>query len=301
MAQVIGFDELAHWQPTRPTYGVLGCPIAHSLSPAMHGAALVVDKADAEYLAFEVPPDGLETALQMLHSKGVAGLNLTVPHKQMALAWVSEVSPEAKQIGATNTLLRTSSGWSGHNTDGRGFAKAVRDIFRYGLKELRVLVVGCGGAGRAVAFQCAREGCERLVLANRSADKACALADELAPLMRTEKLLGQSDRLKGMGLAEASLKTELDQIDLIVNCTSLGLKAADPSPVPAEWLQPHHLIFDTIYNPPQTQLLQAASDVGARGINGLSMLLHQGALAYEIWFGHSPSLEAMRKTLMPHA
>jgi shikimate dehydrogenase len=297
MASVITIEQLASWQPTRTTYGVVGFPVAHSRSPAMHQAALNHLKLDADYLAFEVPPERLGEALPLWSAKGVAGLNLTIPHKQLVLGMVAELSDEVREIGAANTLVNTTTGWSGHNTDGRGFSKAVREIFRYSLRELRVLVLGAGGAARAIALQCAREGADRVVIANRTEDKATALADEIARKFTTEKLAGQVARFRGIALSSPHLAAELDTIDLIVNATSVGLKSGDPSPLPTHLLQPHHLVYDTIYAPSVTPLMRAAIEAGARAENGLGMLLHQGALSFELWTGQAAPLDVMRAAL----
>jgi shikimate dehydrogenase len=160
------------------------------------------------------------------------------------------------------------------------------------------MVVGAGGgAGQAIAGQCAIEGCERLVLVNRTVEKTLELATRLAPHFASERLEGPGDRLKVLALGSPELIPESDHIDLIVNCTSVGLKRTDPSPLPTACLQPHHLVYDTIYNPPQTRLLGAAQQNGARTANGLSLLLYQGVLAFQLWFPGQSPLQTMRRSL----
>jgi shikimate dehydrogenase len=295
---VIPFEKLAGWRPARAAYGVAGWPVAHSLSPAMQAAGLEAMGVEADYFAFEVRPEDLEGALKLLQGAGVRGLNLTVPHKAAAAKLVDELSEEARQIGVVNTLVFGDDGRRiGHNTDARGFSRALREEFRMPLSELRVLLLGAGGAARAIALQAARERAERIVIANRTIERAQELARQIAPMYLDDKLERQSARLRAVGLDAAALAAEVEQVDLIVNATSLGLRAGDAPPVPGHLLRPHHLIYDTIYNPARTPLIEAAVEAGARACNGLSMLLHQGALSIEIWLGRAAPVEVMRRAL----
>jgi shikimate dehydrogenase len=185
----------------------------------------------------------------------------------------------------------------GFNTDGRGFSRAIREVFSVDLRDMRVLVLGAGGAGRAIAMQCAKENCERLVIANRTFGKAKRLANELGDFFVGPKVFGPVPRLQAIGWDENAFRFQIANIDLIVNATSLGLSLADAPPIPARLLAPHLMIYDTIYSRERTPFVSAAIEAGARGANGLSMLLHQGALAFEIWFQREAPLEAMRKAL----
>jgi shikimate dehydrogenase len=146
--------------------------------------------------------------------------------------------------------------------------------------------------------QCAIEGCERLVLVNRTAEKAQALALELESYFKGPHLIGPVARLEALPPDNAQLKIQLQNTDLVINATSIGMKLSDPSPLPSSILQPHLMVFDTIYTAARTPLLQAADEAGARGVNGFSMLLHQGALAFEIWFNRKAPLETMRTALL---
>ncbi len=295
---LVSWDDLASgWRPTRPCYGVVGDPIAHSKSPAIHAAAYRALGLDAEYHAFQIPPSHLLQGLDLLESAGVLGLNLTVPHKELALPWVRSLSAEASAIGAVNTLCLADGARAGHNTDARGFSASVREDLMLSLRELRLLVLGSGGAAKAVALRAAMEECDRLVIANRTPDKAHTLAAQVSAIARTDKLQGQSDRIKALALDDPALRRELETVDLIVNCTTLGLRAGDPSPLPDTWLQPHHIVYDTIYNPPKTPLMAAALEAGGRAVNGVGMLAHQGALSFELWFSQPAPLAAMRAAL----
>ena len=166
------------------------------------------------------------------------------------------------------------------------------------LRDLRVLLLGAGGgAGRAIAVQCAAEGCERLVLVNRTLEKAQHLAAELKPFFIDTRVSAPVARLEAIPWEERALRSQIANADLVVNASSVGLRRSDPSPLPASWLAPHLMVYDTIYAAGRTAMLSAAADAGARGANGLSMLLHQGALSFEEWFDCDAPVEVMRAAL----
>lgn len=295
---VISFKDLAGWKPERATYGVVGSPVAHSLSPQMHHAALSAMGVEADYLAFELKSEELKGGLAALSRAGVRGLNITVPHKAPASDLMDALSDEARQARAVNVLVFGEDGRStGHNTDSRGFSRAIREEFQLPLSELKVLILGAGGAGRAIAFQAARERAERIVIANRTIENARALARDIEAIYLDDKLEGQAARLRATSLDETALAAEVDGVDLIINATSVGLRPGEPPPMAPHLLRPHHLVYDTIYNPARTPLLEAAREAGARGANGLSMLLHQGVLSLELWLGRSVPIEVMRRAL----
>jgi shikimate dehydrogenase len=277
--------------------GVFGDPVEHSLSPQMQNAALKACKIEMQYARFHILPNELSDALELCRDLDFVGLNLTVPHKIAAAELVGELDESAQQIGAINCVAFTNRKLRGFNTDGPGFARAVREEFSVDLRDLRVLVFGAGGAGRAIAMQCARENCERLVIANRTFAKAEALAKELRDFFAGPKVFGPVPRLQAVEWNEPALRFQIANLDLIVNATPLGLHRADPSPIAARILAPHLMIYDTVYANHRTPLVTAAMEAGARAASGLSMLLHQGALAFEIWFGRDAPTEAMRKAL----
>jgi shikimate dehydrogenase len=224
-------------------------------------------------------------------------VNLTVPHKIAALKLVDEVDETARQVGAVNTIKIDDGKLRGFNTDGKGFSRAIREEFSVDLRDLRVLILGAGGAARAIALQCAKENCERLVIANRDFEKAKQLSDELRPFFAEARVLGPVARLQAIALDEKVLRFQIANVDLVVNATALGLSRGDPAPISARLLAPHLMIYDTIYSSNQTAFVSAAIEAGARAVNGLSMLLHQGALAFEIWFNQKAPLDAMRAAL----
>ena len=261
----------------------------------MQNAAIEQSGLDLRYAAFEIAPNELEEALRLFRAHDFVGVNLTVPHKIAAVSFVDEVEKRARKIGAINTIIYRDGKSLGWNTDAPAFVQAIRDAFSVDLRDLRVLLLGAGGgAGRALAYQCAWENCERLVLVNRTFEKAQALARELAGYFVGPRVLGPEARLEAVGWEESALRTQIGRTDLVVNATSLGLKQFDPLPLPRSLLAPHLMIYDLIAKDRPSPLLAAAADAGARGANGLTMLLHQGALAFELWFDRPAPLAAMR-------
>ncbi len=278
---------------------VLGDPVAHSRSPAFQNAALRAADIDAQYVGVHIKPDELETALRALPEQGFLGANITVPHKTAARAFMDDVGPAVALAGGVNTVVvRDYATLQGFSTDGPGFARAIREQFSVDLRDLRVLVLGAGGgAGRAIAAECARAQCERLVLVNRTVQKAQDLASELAPHFRSDRLEGPVERLEAISPDPDNLARHLDYTDLVVNATTLGMKRSDPPALPASLITANLMVYDTVYAGGQTRLVEDAQSAGARSANGLSMLLHQGAFSFEIWFDRDAPLSAMRSAL----
>lgn len=296
--EVYTLADLKDWHDVDPAIrlGVFGDPVEHSLSPEMQNAALKHCKIDMQYARFHILPDELREATGLIRKLEFVGVNLTIPHKISALELL-DVDENAKRVGAVNVVKVEGGKLRGFNTDGRGFARAIREEFSVDLRDLRVMLLGAGGAARAIALQCAKENCERLVIANRSFEKAQKLADELRDFFTGPKVLGPVARLQAIPLEEAAIRFQIGNVDLVVNTTPVGLNRGDASPIPARLLAPHLMIYDTIYSAERTPLLSAAVEAGARGANGLSMLLHQGALAFEIWFQREAPIDVMRKAL----
>jgi len=277
--------------------GVIGDPVAHSLSPQMQNAALRRVNIEMQYARFHIRPEELREALQLERESQFLGLNLTNPHKIAAVGLMDSVDELTKKIGAVNTVRIAGGALEGFNTDGEGFGRAIRDNFAIDLRDLRVLVLGAGGAARAIAFHCASERCERLVIVNRDPKKAKRLVDELHPDFIGPRVFGPVARLEAVPWDESAIRFQLANLDLIVNATPLGLQPRDPSPVPARALAPHLMVFDTVYRAGKTALVRAAEEAGARAVDGRLMLLHQGAAAFEIWFDRPAPLAAMRAAL----
>lgn len=301
--EVYALSDLQNWSDVTAgidppiCLGIIGDPVAHSLSPQMQNAALKQCKIDMQYARFQIGPSDLPEALQLFRGLDFVGLNLTVPHKIAALAHLADVDENAERAGAVNAIKIDQGKLRGFNTDGRGFARAIREEFVVDLRDLRVMILGAGGAARAIALQCAKEHCERLVVANRTFDKAKTLTNELHDFFVGPKVLGPVPRLQAIPWEESAFRFQIGNVDLVVNATPLGLNRGDPSPIPSRLLEPHLMIYDTVYADARTPFVSAASEAGARAANGLSMLLHQGALAFEIWFGREAPLEAMREAL----
>lgn len=265
--------------------GVIGDPVAHSLSPEMQNAALAACGLDLRYARFRILPNELRPALRTFDELGFVGVNLTVPHKIAVFSLVHETDSFARQVGAINTIRFREGKLVAANTDGPGFERAIRESFGTELRDLRVLLLGAGGgAGQAVAAQCGLAGCPALTLLNRNIAKA----QMVASCWKTAHAVALPWDADSLGKAVA-------QSDLIVNATPLGLLPNDPSPFPTALLGPRHLIYDLNYQP--TDLLAAAQAVGARSASGLTMLLHQGALAFEFWFHRPAPLPVMRRAL----
>jgi shikimate dehydrogenase len=295
--EIYTLADLKSWKKTPIRVGVLGDPVAHSLSPQMQNAALRECKIDMRYARFHILPNELPEALNLVRQLNFVGVNLTVPHKIAALDHVDDVDPDARRIGAVNTISFDGKTARGFNTDGRGFSRAIRDEFSVDLRDLRVLVLGAGGAGRAIAMQCAKENCERLVIANRNFAKAKQLAEELREFFAGPKIFGPVPRLQAIAWEEAAIRFQIANIDLIVNATPLGLNSTDPPAIPARLLAPHVMIYDTVCAQGRTPLTAAAIEAGARAANGLSMLLYQGALSFAIWFEREAPIDLMRSAL----
>jgi shikimate dehydrogenase len=278
--------------------GVLGDPVAHSLSPEMQNAALSACEIDAQYARFHIRANELRSALRFLRSLDFVGVNLTVPHKITGFAQIDEADESATRAGAVNAIRVRDRKLIGSNTDGEGFLRAIRSEFSVDVRDLRVLILGAGGGtGRAIAWQCGLENCERLILANRTLEKANALAERLRPFFMEPRVLGPAARLEAVAWEESAIRMQLADTDLIVNATALGMNSSDPAPIPARLLAPHHMVFDCVYGPSKSALLHAAEQAGARSANGVSMLLHQGALSFSIWFDREAPIDAMRKAL----
>ncbi|HEU0273823.1 MAG TPA: shikimate dehydrogenase [Candidatus Udaeobacter sp.] len=299
LADLEKWDKVAQQIDPPIRLGIFGDPVAHSLSPTMHNAALRACGINAQYAHFHIRPNELRLALRFLRKTDLTGVNLTVPHKVAGCAQIDEADEFSSRAQAVNTVRVCSRKLLGSNTDGEGFMRAIRSEFSVDLRDLRVLIIGAGGGtGRAIALQCALENCERLVLVNRTREKANALAEKLRPFFVSPRVLGPVARLESAAWEESAMRAQLSDIDLIVNATPLGMNLSDQAPIPGRLIAPYHMVFDCVYGPSKTALLQAADQAGARSTNGLSMLLYQGALSFSIWFDREAPIDAMRNALI---
>jgi len=273
---------------TKP-FAVLGHPIGHTLSPVMHNASIQELGFDGIYLALDVHPDRLMEVLPAMELMGFAGVNLTVPHKEVAFRGLDKLDKSAKLFGAANTVEFTESGMVGHNTDGYGFLKALDEAFGKTVEGDSIFVLGCGGAGRATALQAATEGAKALVLADIDAERVQRLEEEVKSLVPEIEIFQALENDKQIELCRSC--------EMIVQASPVGMKKDDPSLLPADAFREGQRAFDLIYMYPETAFLATAREAGAAIANGLGMLLHQGAHAFEIWTGIEPSVPAMRKAL----
>jgi len=266
--------------------GLIGWPIEHSVSPPMHNAAFAELGLDWCYLPFPVRPARLEEALEGVRALGLRGINVTVPHKKGVALLVDELTPAARAIGAVNTVICKGEVLVGHNTDATGFLRALRET-GFEPEGCSALVLGTGGAARAVVYALAHGGAE-LVILNRTLARAQALAAEFAGV-------SPMARLRSGPLEEERLRLEAARSDLVVNATSLGMwPQVGGSPWPEGLPFPSHcLLFDLVYNPRQTRLMAQAVRGGASVVGGLRMLVHQGAEAFALWTGREPPVETM--------
>ncbi len=272
-------------------FAVLGHPIGHTLSPVMHNASIHALGLDALYLAFDMPPAHLMDALRSMGKLGFKGVNLTVPLKEVAFRGVDDIAESARLTGSVNTVeFLPNDKLCGHSTDGDGFLLAIQDAFAAHPKDMRIFMLGCGGAGRAVAITCAVAGAKEIVLADVDADRMHALDRELASL-------SAKTVVKQAGTTPSAWPETVRHTDLVVQASPVGMNPDDPSPLPPEAFRPQQIVFDMIYMYPETAVMHAAAPSGARTANGLGMLLHQGARSFEIWTGQKPDIAAMRKAL----
>jgi shikimate dehydrogenase len=282
---VLTLDHLSRWSFAGTALAVLGHPIAHSLSPVIHRAALAElgrargDYRSWDYFRFDVPPEQLREALDRLRARAFRGLNLTVPHKVLARDLIREIAPDAADYGAVNTLVNTPDGWRGTNTDGYGLAAAVREELGIDLAGTVVVLLGAGGGARGAAVECLRRGCAALWIANRTRAHLETLLAQLRPLAGPVPLQGFDPASPPAGLPPGAL---------VVNATSVGLHPDDPAPIDLARLPLPAGVYDMIYRPSTTALLRQGAALGVRQANGLAMLVHQGAKSLEIWTGVPP-------------
>jgi shikimate dehydrogenase len=295
------YDQLQNWADLATTIqpparlAVIGDPIGHSKSPQMHNPALAACGIDAQYVRVQVPVGHVKEAFQTFAKLGFIGVNITIPHKFEAIEAVDVVDPLARQLGVVNTLAIRDGVLHGFNTDGPGFLSSVREAFQAEVKDLRVLILGAGGgAGRAVAVQSMLAGCKSLLLATRTESKLAPLLQELNTLPAT------GAEVKICTLDHGDLAAQLSKVDLIVNATSLGMKSDDAALLPPGCLEARHCVYDMVYRASSpTELIQAAAQTGARHADGMSLLLHQGAISFEHWFPSTKApLEIMRAGLV---
>lgn len=268
--------------------GIIGDPVEHSVSPAMHNAAFRELKLDYIYLPFRVAPENLKKAIDGMRALHICGLSVTLPHKVAVMQYLDEIDPLAAKIGAVNTIVNENEKLKGYNTDAAGFIQALK---QNGIKlsDRQAVILGAGGAARALAFALADNGAEITILNRKQElDWAVALAARIGKAYNKE--------IPALGLSSKNLNRALDGADILVNATSVGMSPKiNETLVPVDLWRPELTVFDVIYNPVETKLLIEAKKAGAKTIGGLEMLVGQGTVAFELWTGEKAPEEVMRK------
>ena len=269
--------------------GVIGWPVGHSLSPAMHNAAFKHLGLNWAYVAFEMPPDRLKQAIGGLRGLQMRGLNVTIPHKAGVVEYLDEVSETAQILHAVNTITNGAGHQTGDNTDGPGFLRSLAEQDEE-VAGKKVVLIGAGGAARAGGLALAQADVAELTILNRTVPRARQLAT-----MVTQHSSLSSVLASGLDTPEV-----VRGADIVVDCTPVGMHPHEDVPpvVPADWLKRHQLVCDLTYNPRETVLLAAARRGGARPLDGTGMLVHQGAIAFELWTGQDAPVAIMRQALL---
>jgi len=264
----------------------LGQPVAGNPTQYMMEKALAAAGLDWRYLTFEVAPQNLVDAVRGLKALGFRGANFTIPHKVAVVPFLDRLSASAQLIGAVNCAVREGDVWRGENTDGRGFIQALRPLADPA--GLEVVILGAGGAARALAVELALAGATRIVVVNRTLAHARALVD----------LLTEGTRVQAEAVALDGPYAVPQEAGLVVNATSVGM--GDPEarlPLVVEALRPELIVADVVYHPPQTWLLETARQRGCRTLDGLGMFVNQAVLSFELWTGQTPDAAVMRDAL----
>lgn len=271
---------------------LIGCPVGHSMSAVMHNVAFTELGLDFAYQLLEVHPEDLERAVsETLRAPGVRGASVTIPHKVSVMGCLDEIEHEAVRIGAVNTIVNDGGRLKGYNTDGVGALRVIGE--NYGdLRGVRAVILGAGGAARAISYKLAKNVSEVKIL-NRTPRRAEELSDYLSSLRECRAEISSD------GLSRDSVSASLEGADILVNTTPLGMHPeTETSPVDQDLLRPDLLVFDAVYNPPMTRLLREAEASGSRVLNGVSMLVYQGVAAFELWTGREAPEAVMMESVL---
>ncbi|WP_048191196.1 shikimate dehydrogenase [Methanobacterium sp. SMA-27] len=270
-------------------FGIIGDPVEHTLSPGMHNAAFKELDMNNIYVPFHVNAEELEDAIAGAYALGIKGLNITIPHKTEVIKYLDYLDIAAGLIGAVNTIEFGKNGAVGHNTDGIGAVRAINEITS--VKNKKVMILGAGGAARAVAFQILISGAKNLVISNRTIERASELRDDLVEKLEPDVLVTDLGH---------ELERELKDTDILVNTTPIGMypNISQKPIVTADMMHEDLVVNDIVYNPLKTGLLNEAEKAGAKPISGVKMLMYQGVESFKIWTGIEPPVEVFKKALM---
>ena len=270
--------------------GVIGDPVEHSCSPQMHNAAFKELGMDYVYVPFHVKPEHLKSAIDGFKALNVAGINVTLPHKKAVLPMMDSISEEAELIGAVNTLIFKDGLVEGHNTDARGFIASLKEAGISSLKGKKAIVLGAGGGAQAVVVGLALEGVDRIIIANRTKEKAVDLARSLSNKTMV--------MMEGISLDDNALRDYVSESDILISTITASMDTRIQSVVDPSWFHKELIVCDIVYIPPETNLLKAAVEHGLKTIGGMGMLVHQGAISFQLWTGVKPPIETMRQALI---
>jgi len=274
---------------TTKIIAIIGHPVRHSLSPVMHNAALQACGLNYVYVPFDVAPEGLGAAIAGLKELGVAGFNVTIPHKTHIMQYLDELDASADAAGAVNTVKNDDGRLIGYNTDGDGLIRSIANEFEFDVRGAAIALIGAGGAARGAIAALCRAGAGRIIIANRTHEKASLLASEMA--------LRFPDTLLSVVPGFRELEECLTNIDVLVNTTSLGMDRDALPVVRLTGLPRTARVYDMVYAPRVTPLLKEAAGLGLKGANGIGMLAAQGELAFTIWTGIIPPSGLMKSVL----
>lgn len=270
----------------RKLFGVIGDPIAHSLSPAMHNKELMELGIDAYYHPFRIDEKDLKTAVEGMKVIGIDGFNVTIPHKTAIIPLLDKVDPLAKAIGAVNTVVREDGLFVGYNTDGVGFVESLKEGWKEDLTKEKALIIGAGGAAKAIYYTLLSHGLQTVDICNRTVQKAEAL------------IANQPYKANSKALSLEDAESNIGNYSLIIQTTSIGMDPdIDKSPLSLKGINSSTFVSDIIYNPEETMFLKQAGQNGAKTQNGLGMLVYQGALAFEKWTHVKPDARRMKETV----
>ncbi len=270
-------------------YGIIGYPVSHSLSPLMQNAALCAAEIDGVYLPFTVKPEHLSDAVSGLRALQVSGFNVTIPHKTSIIPFLDELAPTAVQAGAVNTVVNNNGRLAGHNTDGDGLVKSLKEDLQFDPKDSKVLLIGAGGAARGALAALCRAGVRSVTVCNRTLGAASSLVSDF-------KVNFPAIELQAVEKASFS-SSSLGDLELIINATSLGMAGEKIEGLPLALLSDHARVYDMVYNPAITPLLFDAKELGLMAVNGIGMLVSQGELAFSLWHSIPPKNAVMRAAL----
>ena len=270
-------------------YGLIGNPVAHSLSPYMHNAAFSKLNIDAAYLPFLVEKGKLRQAISALKRTGISGFNVTVPFKSECIKYLDKIDPLAKAIGAVNTVVNKNGKLIGYNTDCTGFLRSVKEDLRFSPKGRDIFLLGAGGAARAVAFGLAKSNVKTIIIYDIMPLKVKSLITDVKKSFPSINIISSS--IKDMSRL-------IQNCRLLVNCTPLGMRPQDPLPLNTKLLHRGLKVYDIVYTPLKTRFIKAARLRSIKAVNGINMLLYQGVLAFELWTGRKAPVCLMRKELL---